>query len=271
MTLTTGVACSDVMDAARNSWLFRPAPCASARARLFCFPHAGVGASVFRLWPAGLPTDLDMCAVQLPGRTIRLSEPAIPSIPALADAIITAITPHLVMPFALFGHSMGAALAAEVAHGLAARGLPQPRRLIVSGRRPPRVPDPLPPLSGLSDPDFVAEIKRRYDGIPHEILANPDILAMLLPALRADIVALETYRPSARRPLNCPISVFGGAEDALAPRAHLDAWRDETASTFDVRVFPGGHFYLETERAAVLAQLSAMLALLLTANREPVA
>ena len=185
---------------------------------------------------------------------MRLSEPAIPNILALADAIITAITPHLVIPFALFGHSMGAPLAAEVAHGLAARGLPQPCRLIVSGRRPPRLPDPLPPLSGLSDPDFVAEIKRRYDGIPHEILANPDLLAMLLPALRADIVALETHRPPARPPLNCPISAFGGADDALAPRAHLDAWRDETASTFDVRVFPGGHFYLETERAAVLAQ-----------------
>ena len=213
-----------------------------------------------------------MCAVQLPGRTMRLSEPAVASVPLLADAIVAAITPYLDIPFALFGHSLGAVLATEVAHGLATRDLPQPRHLIVSGRRPPRLPDPQSPLSGLSDPDFVDEINRRYGGIPPEILANADILTLLLPSLRADTVALETHDPPARRRLGCPISAFGGADDALTPFAHLDAWRDETASTFDVRVFPGGHFYLEPERAAVLAQLSAILApLLVAADREPAA
>jgi surfactin synthase thioesterase subunit len=253
--------------AVNDAWLYCPAGRRPASARLFCFPHAGVGAAVFRQWPVGLPVELEVCGVQLPGRTSRLAEPAISSLPVLADAVAQAITPYLDIPFAFFGHSMGAVLAAEVTRTLAAGGLPLPRHLFVSGRRPPHVPDPESPLRGLSDPEFVAEINRRYGGIPPEILQNQDILAILLPSLRADIAALETHRPPPRERLGCPISALGGADDPLTPRAHLDAWRDETTGAFEVCIFPGGHFYLEAQRTAVLAKVSATLAPMMSATK----
>jgi len=247
------------LNAGLSPWLIRPTPRQSAAVRLFCFPYAGVGAVVFRSWPAGLPTDVDVCAVQLPGRTARMSEPPIASIPMLVDGIVAALTSHLEIPFVFFGHSMGATLAAEVARELARRGAPLPRCLIVSARRPPHMADPQPPLRHLSDSEFIEEIMRRYGGIPPEILREKEFLALLLPALRADIVALETHRPPRRTPLSCPIVAFGGSDDALTPKAHLEAWREETNSSFEFCVFPGGHFYLEPRRTAVLAKVSALL------------
>ncbi len=246
-----------------DPWLHRPAPRQTASARLFCFPYAGVGAQVFRQWPAGLPTELEVCAAQLPGRANRLHEPAVTSIPALVDELVRAMAPHLDLPFAFFGHSMGAVLAFEVARALAARALPMPSYLIVSGRRPPHMPDLAPPLHPLPDPEFVAEINRRYGGIHPEILENQDVLALLLPGLRADITALETHRPPPGLPLSCPIAAFGGADDPLTPRAHLEAWQRETTEAFQLCLFPGSHFYIEPQRVAVLAQLSAKLAPLL--------
>lgn len=243
-----------------GAWLFRPAPRPGARARVFCFPHAGGGASAFRLWPAGLPPEVELCAVQLPGRENRLREPPFASIRAMVDALVPALSAHLDRPFALFGHSMGAVLALEVARALQARGGPLPGHLLVSSRRPPHLPDPDPPLHVLSDPEFVAEVRRRYGGMPAEVVRDRDLLTLLLPALRADVRALETHRPPARPPLPLPISVFGGSEDRHAPREQLEAWRGETSGAFRVRVFPGGHFYLDARRAELLADLAATLA-----------
>lgn len=248
-----------------SSWLQRFTPRPNARARLFCFPHAGVGAAVYRQWPAGLPMDLEVCAIQLPGRANRLQEPPIASIPALVQALLPALQPHLDLPFAFFGHSMGAVLSSEVARALhEARG-PVPRHLFVSGRRPPHWPNPDPLLHTLPDDAFVAQINQRYGGIPAELLEHADLMELLLPCLRADIAALEKHKPSARPPLPVPLSVFGGTEDRLTPREHLDGWRGETTGAFRVRVFPGGHFYLEARRDELLADLSATLAPMLAA------
>lgn len=248
-------------------WLQRPAPRAQARARLFCFPYAGVGAAVYRLWPAGLPEELEVCAVQLPGRANRLHEPALASIPALVDALVPALVPHLDIPFAFFGHSMGAVLAYEVARVLHSCGGPLPKHLVVSGRRPPHVPNPDPPLHVLPDAQFVAEIELRYGGIPPEVKAEPDLMELLLPCLRADVEALETFQPPQRPALPMPITAFGGVHDRLVPKSHLEAWRGETHGTFWVRVFPGDHFYLDPCRAEVLADLSVTLEPMLATTR----
>ena len=243
----------------KDLWLYRPALRQQATVRLFCFPYAGVGAAVFRPWSAGLSARVDVCAVQLPGRTTRMSEPPITSIPALVDGIVAAISPHLEIPFVFFGHSMGAILAAEVTRELARRGARLPHYLIVSARRPPHIPDPQSPLRNLSDTEFVEEVMRRYSAIPAEILGEKDLLALLLPALRADIAALETHRPSRQAALPCPIIAFGGSDDVQTPKAHLEAWREETSSHFEVCDFPGGHFYLESGRIEVLAKVSEFL------------
>jgi medium-chain acyl-[acyl-carrier-protein] hydrolase len=247
-----------------TGWLLRPGPRVQPRVRLFCFPHAGVGASVYRLWPKGFSDEVEVCAIQAPGREYRLREPPLASLPDLVAALLPAIEPLLDLPFAFFGHSLGAVFAVEVARALNERGNSRPGHLFVSARRPPHLPDPQAPLHALPDEDFVAEINRRYGGIPPEVLRERELMALLLPSLRADMTALETHRPPERPPLPVPISVFGGADDRITPREHLDAWRGETSGAFRVRVFPGGHFYLVDRRAELLADLAQTLAPLAT-------
>ena len=251
-----------------DAWVSRSKPRPQARARLFCFPHAGAGASAYRLWPNGLPADLEVCAIQLPGRESRLREASLDSIPELVHALIPALEPHLDLPFAFFGHSLGAVIASEVARTLEQRGGPLPAHLVVSARRPPHLPDPRPPLHRLSDEHFATEINRRYGGIPEELLQYPDVMAVLLPSLRADITALETHVPSPRAPMRIPISAFGGAHDGLTPREHLEAWRSETVADFRIRSFAGDHFYLKPQLAEVLADLAVTLAPMLAAPRS---
>jgi surfactin synthase thioesterase subunit len=265
---TVGCGSGGRLAAPLAPWLLRPQPRAQPCARLFCFPHAGVGASAYRLWPAGLPSGLELCAVQLPGRETRFGEPALSSIADIVQALVPALEPHLDLPFAFFGHSMGAVIASEVARALGLRGSRLPEHLVVSARRPPHVPDLGPPLHGLPDAEFAAEINRRYGGIPEELLQHADVMALLLPSLRADITALETHRPSQREPLDIPITVLGGSHDSLTPREHLDAWQGETRRDFRIRVFDGDHFYLKPQLAAVLAELTATLAPLWSTTRS---
>lgn len=247
-----------------GEWLSTHKSAQPSRLRLICFPPAGLGPVVFKSWATELPPGVGLCAVHLPGRTSRFHEPAITSVPQLVDAITGAISRLPELPFVFFGHSMGAILAEEVTRRLLELSLPAPRHLIVSGRRPPALPDPKPPIGGLSDAEFVDEIGRRYGGIPPEILANPDVLELLLPCLRADIVALEKFQPGPRPPLPIPVSAFGGDADPMTPRADIEAWERETRAAFELRIFPGGHFYLDAQRKAVIGEIARILAPILT-------
>ena len=242
-----------------SPWLLRKPVAESVRARLFCIPHAGVGASVYRLWSSGLPGDIEVCAVQLPGRETRLREAPLTRIDAIVAALLPRLEPLLDRPFAVFGHSMGAVIAVELCQALQSRGGPLPRHLLVSGRRAPHVPDPDPPLAGLSDSEFVAELNRRFGGIPAEVMNDRELMALLLPCLRADIAALESHSPRPLR-IQCPLTVYGGTLDARAPRMHLEAWREMAQSAFRVRTFEGTHFYLNPHRGELLADIASVLA-----------
>jgi len=242
-----------------GGWLQWPMARSDAALRLFCFHPAGVGASVYRQWGFGLPSSVEVAAVQLPGRANRLREPPVANIPLLVDALVSKLAPHFEGRFAFFGHSMGAVLAHELAHALRNRGLPSPSHLILSGRKAPTVPNRFPPLSHLPDHVFVAEINSRYGGIAPEILQHKDILDLLLPCLRADIAALENFAVPARAPLDIPIAVFGGASDRQTAVEDLEPWAKETTAGVDVRIFPGGHFYLEALRDRVLAEVVGIL------------
>ena len=243
-----------------QGWLHRPLPRARPHLRLFCLPYAGGGAAFYRPWAAELPETVELLAVQPPGRAERLAEPPLESVPAIADALAQALQPWLDRPYVLFGHSMGAVVAAEVVRSISARHGPAPAHLVVSARRPPHLRSPEAPLRHLSDAEFVLEIQRRYGGIPPEVLQHADLMALLLPCLRADIAALETFQPALRAPLACPITVLGGSDDHLTPAEHLEAWRRETHGACQVHLLPGDHFYLTPQRAAVLALLCRILA-----------
>ncbi|TVP47775.1 MAG: thioesterase [Gemmatimonadales bacterium] len=243
-----------------NPWTLSFERRPDAELRLYCFPHAGVGGSAYRSWSDRLPEWIELNAVQLPGRENRFRERPIRDMEALAESVTEGLTPSLDRPFAFFGHSMGALVAYEVARILEGRKGPRPRHLFVSGRRAPQLPRREPLMSHLPDESFVAEIGRRYGGIPHTLLAQPDLLALFLPSLRADMEALEAHTHRHGSLLSCPVRAYGGRADALARAAELEAWAESTTDRFGMRLFDGGHFYLQAALPALLGDLIAEMA-----------
>lgn len=228
--------------------------------RLFCFPYAGGGASLFRHFPNQLPPEVETCPVQLPGRENRLGELPFSDINALLPALSQALLPYLDKPYAFFGHSMGALISFELARALRRQeNVPGPVHIFVSGHRAPQLPDPTPPVHHLPDEQFLDAL-RRLNGTSEAVLKNSELLQLLLPLLRADFSICDTYEYTQEAPLNCPITAFGGIEDEEAPCESIQAWRDQTSFTFRTRFFAGGHFYfLEEERETFLQALSQEL------------
>lgn len=250
---------------APSRWFLRHPSAANSRIRLFCFPCAGFSAAMYREWQAFVPAGIEVIAVQPPGRANRLDEEPLDSFPALVAGLLPCFAELADRPYALFGHSMGAVFAAELAAELAAAGLRTPLHLFLSSRQPPDRPSPVGPLSHLGDAAFVAEIDRRYGAIPREILQAPDVLELLLPALRADIRALEAIEGAGPRKLSTPISAFGGIADPLVPSDLLSGWESWTRGPFRLRLFDGGHFYIDTARAALIGEIAATLGLAVSA------
>ena len=242
-------------------WLVRFAPRNDASIRLFAFSYAGAGAATYRPWLFTLPHSIDLCAVQLPGRESRLAEPPLLSLHAMIDGMLPAMRPYFDRPFAFFGHSMGALLAFELARTLHQRGESQLAHLLLSGRRAPHLPDPEAPMRQLDDDAFVAEIRRRYGGIPAEVLQHRDLMQMLLPGLRADMTAIETHEFRPSPPLSCPLTVFCGDIDHRALPEQLAQWQAYSKHPLQVRMFRGGHFYFSdaSVRAELLNELAHLL------------
>jgi medium-chain acyl-[acyl-carrier-protein] hydrolase len=236
-----------------DTWFHCRRPSPNARLRLLCFPYAGGGVSVFRTWPELLPADLEVWAIQLPGRDGRMREPIPETVQAVAAAAADGLVPHLDTPFACFGHSMGALIAFEFARQLRRRGDPGPTHLFASARRAPQLPQRDAALHTLPDALFLEELRQRYNGIPAAILAEPELLKLFLPMLRADFKMIETYQYAAEAPLACPITALGGDQDGLATPEDLAAWRAQTHGAFNQMQLPGGHFYLQTALPQLLA------------------
>jgi len=254
--------------AARSEWFARVRPRPEAGLRLFCFPHAGGAASSYFHWPVALD-GVDVLAVQPPGREGRLAEPPVADMPTMLERLVAAVEPHLDRRFVFFGHSMGALVAFELARELRRRGLAIPERLYVSGRRAPTLPNPETPLHVLADDELVAELNRRFGGLPAAILAEPELMALFLPIIRADLTVLECHEFHGDPVLGLPITAFGGEDDVRASEDDLAAWRDLTAADFALRRFPGGHFYLHDRRDAFLRSFAAMLATDLAGGTAP--
>jgi medium-chain acyl-[acyl-carrier-protein] hydrolase len=241
-----------------DSWIIRRKPSPQARLRLFCFPYAGGGVSIFRAWSDTLPADVEVCPLQFPGRGTRLMEPPFTQLSPLVQAIAEALFPLLDKPFAFFGHSLGALVSFELARRLRRQYAVQPVRLFISADRAPQIPNRDPAIHSLPEGEFLTEL-RRLKGTPTELLEDEEVMQIMLPVLRADFAVYETYRYSTEPPLNCPISAFGGLQDHRVNRGDLEAWRDHTGVSFSLTMFPGDHFYLNTTQPALLQALSQEL------------
>lgn len=235
----------------QDSWITCTRPNPVARLRLFCVPYAGGAASAFYGWPDGLPAFVETCPVQLPGRENRLGESPFERMAPLVEALGGAIRARLDLPFALFGHSMGAFVCFELARWLRRRGANGPVHLFVSGCRAPQLPDLDPAIHHLPDAEFIREL-RRFGGTPEAVLQHEELMQLFLPILRADLAVHETHEYVQDEPLDCSISAFAGAEDeGVSPEA-VDAWREQTRAGFCLRTFPGNHFFLQSARGSLL-------------------
>ena len=241
-----------------NAWITILNPRPDARCRLYCLPHAGGGASLFRTWPAHLPEDVEVCPIQLPGREVRFREPRFTRIAQLVETLAPAILPHLQKPFAVLGHSMGGLIGFELIRELRRLDAPVPRRLFIMARQAPQLVEARPPLHELPDAEFFDALDDRYGSIPSEALKNPEIRDVFIPLLRADIEMVETYRCRPEEPLGCPISVFGGRLDRI-PHADLSAWQQQTRQPVVVRLFDGSHFFIQTAQAQLLELVGRQL------------
>jgi surfactin synthase thioesterase subunit len=240
-----------------DAWIRRFHPAPDSRVRLFCFPHAGGSANFYLPASRLLAPAVEVLAIQYPGRQDRRSEAPIDNIPDLADHVFHAVRTVTDRPFALWGHSMGAVLAFEVALRLQRHGLPAPVRLFASGRRAPSC-HRAEHLHEGGDEAIVAELKS-LGATASTLLSDPELRAMILPAVRADYRAIETYRYRPGPPLGCPVTVLVGDSDQHVTLDEARAWADRTIAETDLHVFPGGHFFLVDQVAQVVDRVSDRL------------
>lgn len=239
-------------------WLAGPVPSPYAELRLFCLPYAGSGAVVYRDWPGAVPDRFQVCPIELPGRGSRHREAAFTRLVPLARALADALDGALDRPFALFGHSLGGLIAYELARTLRRRGGPQPVHLFVSATAAPGTA-PAQPLVHCAAERDVKHRLRELNGTRHEVLDNDELMALMLPTIRADFAVLETYEYRDEPPLPVPITVFGGAQDRVVTLSHLNGWREHSAVGCRLRLFPGDHFFLHSATAEVIHAVSQIL------------
>ncbi len=237
-------------------WVRRFHPADDAPYRVVCFPHAGGSASYFFPVSRTLSPAADVLAIQYPGRQDRRHEPGLATIAELADGVTEALLPWLDRPAVLFGHSMGATLGFEVARRLEAADV-RPHALFVSGRvAPSRARDET--VHRRDDAGLVAAVKE-LGGTDAQVFEDEAILEMVLPSIRTDYTAAETYRYTPGPLLQAPIHAYLGENDPKATVGEVRDWAAHTSGRFTLTTYPGGHFYLNTHAPAVIRAISDAL------------
>jgi medium-chain acyl-[acyl-carrier-protein] hydrolase len=242
---------------ATDPWLLCSRPLGEVPWRLFCFPHAGTGTSPYAAWSTALAPDIEVTAVCPPGRERHIGAPPHHSMATLVDALLPALRPRLGPPYALFGHSLGALVAFALALALE-RENRGPARLFLSGAVPPHLPRPEPWIYRLDDAGLIRRTAS-YGGLPLHLAESAEVLRLVLPALRADIEIAECYSVRAQDQVRCPITAFGGLEDADAPPPLLAEWQALTTGSFGLSLLPGGHFYLTGQRDRLMGLIRSDL------------
>ncbi|HYH05771.1 MAG TPA: alpha/beta fold hydrolase [Thermoanaerobaculia bacterium] len=241
-----------------SAWFPLAPRTAKAPVRLFCFPFAGGGASVFRGWERDLPPGVDVFAAQYPGHETRLAEAPFRELAPLLESLDGAIAPLLDRPFAFFGHSMGAVVAFELARKLRRENRAQPKHLFVSARRAPHLRPWRPSVHDKPDEELVAEL-RRIAATDPAVFEHPELMQLLLPIVRADFRLVETHQHVEEAPLAIPITAFAGKSDAVVRVDELAAWREHTSGAFALHEIEGDHLFVRHERAALLSAMGREL------------
>lgn len=233
--------------------VFRPV--ARPRARLVCLAHAGGTAAAFQGWAELLPPDVELLAVRYPGRLDRFLEPVPGSMAELVGEIVGGLLPLADVPVSLFGHSMGAVVGFEAVRLLEREHGVRPRLLVVSGREAPSCPQPLVPST--ADDETLLAAFRGYVG--DDVFANPELVELMLPILRADCRLMETHRFDPAATVAAPIVAYVGDSDPGCTVEEARPWAAATTDWFELRVFPGDHFYFASCLLEVARDLSSRL------------
>ena len=235
-----------------GNWIVRfGAANPAARSRLFCFPFAGGDVIDFRDWCNDCPDDVELFAVQLPGRGLRFQERPVTNMEVLVKSLGMAILSQIDRPYIFFGHSLGGRIAFALAEWIKKFRAPAPSLLAVSASLAPgaRAPN----VSNLSDSAFCLYLEG-LGGISREALINRELMDLVIPRVRADFILHDSLAPDPVL-LDCPILACGGHDDSDVTETDLDRWRYVTSGPFARRMFPGGHFYLQKERAELMSVL----------------
>lgn len=240
-----------------SPWLVTPALRPRALLRLFCFPFAGGSATFYHEWQHFIPEYIEIYAIELPGRSTRFREPLRYHMSTIITPILESLYPICDKPFAIFGHSLGSLIGFEVACRLQHAGYTS-QGFLASGRRPPQLPCHEEPLHSLDDNALIKRITQ-YNAVPSGTWEDPDIRALFLPIIRADLQINETYDNSIMTTLNCPVFAFAGTDDSEAPPNLVKCWEQNTHNAFTMTELAGGHFFLKEDQQSFMLKLNICL------------
>lgn len=247
-----------------SSWLISHKRSANSKFRLFCFHYAGGSASFCNNWAKQLPREIEVIAIQLPGREQRFAEPCYTRMPPLIEALLQEIGAYLDKPYFFFGHSMGAIISYELACEIQRQGKNSPSIFMPSGRQAPQFPEKSSPIHDLPDDEFCIEfLNRHYSNELNSVLESQELRELFIPQLRADFELADTYifDPSNSSKFGCPIIAFDCeiGRDCIEEQ-ELSGWGMHTTNYFRSYRLPGNHFFIESEEERLLVIIRDELA-----------
>lgn len=241
-----------------NPWLPTSADPEDPRMRLFCFPYAGGGTAIYHRWQRYLEDVALVLPIKLPGREARIKEPAYECVQRLVGDLLPQLETQLQTPFAMFGHSMGALIAFELAKLLKQNMSREPSCLFVSACRPPHS-DLSSDLHTLSDDEMIRGMLRDFGEQQNTSEDEMALMRIMAPTLRADMKLIANYQPTTEYPLSCPIVAIGGTNDPEVRLADISGWQRHTDGEFKTRNFVGGHFFMREQEVAITKLIRARL------------
>lgn len=244
----------------KEQWLLRPKQSIASdyKCRLICFPYAGGSAASYLDWINWLPKEIDLIAVQPPGRASRIFEPGYKCMDDLVSELMVHLQPELDLPFMFYGHSLGSRIAFECMNYFHMLCGKLPIHFIASGSRGPHLPPRKTSIYRLPDEQFIEKLKTTY-GTPMEILNNTDLMELCLPMLRADFELADKYLYSGSKVFDCPASVFGGIEDTEITADDLLTWQRYFVDSVEVKHFAGDHFFVDSCKTQVVTEVNKIV------------